>query len=462
MSIMRNVMMRDPLMGKQNLYNRGGPIYRVAGGLSEAVGEGFSQAIANSTPTATSRSRWTPPPGAGDSPWENESWPGKDQATEVAPLPTPGTPTIPNLPGVDAHENLNESIAGAGPTISADMTPEEINEAYINWAADPSNIPDYYGGATVAEFDPLQLEAFAKKEATAGQLDELNKQQLDYYQGILAGNSPHLQRAADRAAGSTANTFFGAGTPGSSRGQYAANLAAQEAQFGLQQDAISGISGVQDRLTQGADLLGSIGQERRDYVQNVINEDIKRWNFAQLAPQQQWDRLLGLANQLKGMELGTLVDSGGNNIPAWKQILASAAGGGGADSSIVDNILNFLNNEGGYIGTAAEYRQAGGIMGDPMMEEPMMQDPMMDQLGGPEIDPMLQEATQAGPMMEPQGIMKPDSMAPTGDVGITEMDVSMVSEEPMSEIDKAEGILQGLAAASGGALTIKRKTKGGK
>ena len=364
---------------------------------------------------------------------------------------TPGAPTLPSLPGVDAHENLNTSIAaGSGPSIAEGASPEEINKAYIEWASDPSNIPDYYGGATVAEFDPLQLEAFASKEKTAAQLDELNKQQLDYYQDILSGDSEHLQRAADTAAGTVQSGFYGAGTPGSARGQFASNLAAQEAQFGLQQDAITGISGVQDKLTQGADLLGKVGDERRQYVQDVINEDIKRWNFAHPAPQQQWDRLLGLANQLKGMELGTLVDSGGNSVPAWKNILSSVVGSAGGDSNILEQVLSFFN-QGGPV-----YKQAGGMIPPAAPPGPGMTPPAPPMNSGPPMG----MAPPAAPMApEPAGIM--GASEPMDEPGIMATDITMISDEPMSEIDRVEALLEGLVASSDGAITIKRKKKKG-
>ena len=231
MSIMRNAMMQDPLMGMQSLYNRGGAVYRQTGG--DAI--------------------------------------------------TPGTPTIPNLPGTTAHEALNESIAaGEGPTIAEGATPEEINKAYIEWASNPANIPDYYGGATVAEFDPLQLEAFASKENTASQLDALNKQQLDYYQGILSGTSPHLQRAADTAAQTTSNAFFGAGTPGSARGQYAGALAAQDAVRANRQNALNALGSERGNLTGAADIVSGVGEDRRKLSQDVIDEDIKRFNYCLL------------------------------------------------------------------------------------------------------------------------------------------------------------------------------------
>ena len=133
-------------------------------------------------------------------------------------------------------------------------------------------------------------------------------------------------------------------------------------------------------------------------------------------------------------------------------LLAAAAGDGGADGDIIETILSFLN-EGGPV---VSYRQGGGIMGDSMMEEPMSPTP-------PSPGGILgaQPPADAGIMGE--SIMdKPMPSESMMGGEMSQMDITMMSDEPMSEIDKAEGILQSLAAASGGTLKIKRKSKGGK
>ena len=423
-------------MGTQNPYkNKGGILYRNTGGtaLTPENYDAYIKAYQDWNKGGRLDPEF-PEPNIADYSAASSSTGAPTTSTAV----TPGTPTIPDLPGVASHENLNDSIPGSGPIITASMTPEEITQAYITWASDPANIPDYYGGATVAEFDPAQIAAFDQKEELAKEQDRLNLERLGTYESWLDPESEAQMQAQQRAAQTAGSTFYGAGTPGSARSQIAASAAALDAQQGLQSQALSGIEGVQDDLTAGADILSGVGAERRQYVQDVINEDIKRWNFAQLAPQQQWDKLLGLANQLKGMELGTLVDSGGDSVPAWKSILASVAGPvlGDAGSGILDAVLG-LFNKGGPV-----YKQSGGILGgDPMMgQQPPMQ------------------PTPTPPA--PKGIMG-NAMPPA--MGET-MQMTMVSEEPISEIDKAEGILKGLEASSGGSIKVIRKTKkkGGK
>lgn len=111
--------------------------------------------------------------------------------------------------------------------------------------------------------------------------------------------------------------------------------------------------------------------------------------------------------------------------------LSGGFGGGGGGLS---SLLGSLFNEGGYV----DYKQAGGMMG---------QDPMMQ----PEA-----------PMSEPMGgIMAPpaDPMMPSEPADVTQ--ITAVASEDVSEMDKLEGILKGLALDNPN-ITVKRKTKGGK
>ena len=73
-------------------------------------------------------------------------------------------------------------------------------------------------------------------------------------------------------------------------------------------------------------------------------------------------------------------------------------------------------------------------------------------------------APLADPMMDSVGPMPSATpeMTPPEPMGAEMMSMDMVAGPDMSELDKAEGILQGLAAASGGTLKVTRKTKGGK
>ena len=120
-------------------------------------------------------------------------------------------------------------------------------------------------------------------------------------------------------------------------------------------------------LTTGADLarkgislgeeaegiLNRIGGDRRQRAQDVINEDIKRFNYAQLTPQQQQDRILLLLTGLEGIKQGKFQAPQGDRSSDIFGNLARDfvrdAGGG-----ILDSIFE---NQGGPV-----YRQGGGTI----------------------------------------------------------------------------------------------------
>ena len=367
--------------------------------------------------------------------------------------PITGQPTLPHLPGVGAHEDLNRQIGegGGAPVVDATKSPDEVYKDILGIEADPTSQPDYYGGATVAEFDPAQIEGFRQRELAAHEQNRLAQEQLARAEGRLDPNSAYSQRLQRQAAQQASGAFGGAGSFGGLKSQGAVGHGTQAALLDSQRQAEADISNLSERLTQGAETLGKVGSERRKYVQDVINEDIKRWNFAQLAPQQQRDRVLALASQLKAMELGSVIDPrSGTSVPAWKNILASAVSSqiGDAAGGVLDKILGGLGfgNQGG-----AVYRQMGGpAMGDPMMEgDPMMQqDPMAPPAPAP--SPM---GGIADPMMEePMGGIMDAPMEPGMDMGMDMEGGITGMMEPESTIDSLEESLSGLPG-----ITIKRK-----
>ena len=375
-----------------------------------------------------------------------------------------GQPTLPSLPGVTAHEDLNRQITegGGAPVVDPTQDPEKVFEDILAIEADPTFQPDYYGGATVAEFDPAQIQGFAQRESAAEEQNRLAREQLARAEGRLDPTSEYSQRIQRQAAQQAAGAFGGAGSFGGLKSQGAVGHGVQTALLDQQRQAEADIAGLSERLTQGAETLGKVGAERRSYVQDVINEDIKRWNFAQLAPQQQRDRVLALASQLKAMDLGTVIDPrSGTSVPAWKNILASAVSSqvgdaaGGILDSIIGGIGGLFSNEGGPV-----YRQMGGGIMGPGMEGQMMQDPMMDQ--GMPSDPMMASQPPVGGIMDP--MMQDAAMAPEMQGGIMD---PMMQEDPMigmdsmmdinfetSTIDEIEESLAGIPG-----ITVKRKNK---
>ena len=221
------------------------------------------------------------------------------------------------------------------------------------------------------------------------------------------------------------------------------------------------MSNVASELTQSGELERGVGQERRQYIQEKINEDIKKWNFTQLAPEQQRQRLIEYATALKAIQEGNVQSGGGGGGGGFNDILntaltaVSALQGNGFNP--VEFFQGLFRAEGGPVykaGGGMIYRQLGGGIGEMGMEEPggiggtPMQDPMMS----PPVEPPMMP--EPAPMSPTEGIAGAD-MGP--EMGALEMEY----EEPKSELDMVEEQLRQVAAASGGNIKITRKVKKG-
>ena len=179
-----------------------------------------------------------------------------------------GGPTIPNLPGVGAHEELNRQIEeGAGtPVVDPTKTPEDLYKDIVAIEADPRSQPDYYGGATVAEFDPSQLESFRQREAAATETNRLNQLRLGEFESQLDPTSEYNKRLQDIAQGAAGRASSQQGLLGSTYAQDAAARASQDAYIQSRDTALQGITGVQGDLTAGADILSGVGKERLSLI----------------------------------------------------------------------------------------------------------------------------------------------------------------------------------------------------
>ena len=157
-------------------------------------------------------------------------------------------------------------IAPGLPTVDT----SSLDTAYqdvIDWSADPANIPQYYTAPTVAQFDPLQTTSQQGLIDAAGQYDTITQDLVSEYQNQLDPNSVINQQLANQAAQSSANAFFGAGTPGSSRGQYAGALAAQDAVRANRENALNKLGAQRGQLRGAADIVGGVGDDRYNLLQ---------------------------------------------------------------------------------------------------------------------------------------------------------------------------------------------------
>ena len=361
------------------------------------------------------------------------------------------------LPGEAAQQAFEQRIGTGTPFTPTTGNYEEDLKSILNWSADPRNIPQYYTDQTVASFDPVQQQAQQGLIGAAGQQDALTQQLIGDYQSQLDPTSALNRQIASEASRAAGETFYGAGTPGSARGQIASNLAANEAVRRSREGALSNLGAQRGQLRGGADILGEVGGARQQLAQDVINEDIKRFNYAQLSPQQQQDRIISILTGLEGIKQGHFQaptqDRSRGIFSGLATDFARQAG-----SNIFGDILGgIFGNEGGKVG----YYQLGGEV-DPMMdqgmpmEDPMMtpgipQDPMMDDpmmAGGAPMDPMMGGGIMGGPTpIETQEPMMDDPMMDMG-----------FELEPMSEIDKVEDAVEMLVATTGAPLTVTRKT----
>ena len=322
-------------------------------------------------------------------------------------------------------------IAPGLPNIDVSQGLDKIYQDALAYSADPQNIPQYYTGTTVADFDPLQKLAQEGKIGAAEQYDQLTSQLLGDYQQQLDPGSALNQYLGGQAAQQATGSYFGAGTPGSQRNQYAANLASQDAVRASRDKALSNISGLRSSLTGGSNIVGQVGDERQDLSQDIIDADRDRFNYAQESPGLHLERLLGLAAQQQALQQGNVgYEAPGGFGGIFGSLLNSFGGGGGGGGAL------------GGLGSLLGFQDGG----------------MVPQDGAP-MDPM---ATPADPMMGGDPMMAPppgpEMMPPVAEVD----QITAIAGPDVSEIDKAEGILQGLAAASGGSLKVTRKTKGGK
>lgn len=373
--------------------------------------------------------------------------------------PVTGQPALGATPGADAQTVLNKQIleGDVGPTINVDDPTQTIKDV-AKIEADPKSQPDFYGGSTVAALDPATLQSFKAREDAERRRQGILQDREATYRKYLTPE--YQQQAAQRGAQAATTAAFGAGGRGSGSTQYLATLGAEEAARKAEAAGLEGLSQVATDLGQSGELLSGIGEERRNYIQQQIDEDIKRWNFAQLAPGQLREKLVQLATTLKALETGNVAADAGGGGNVVRDLLndtfTSIASSVGSKSA--NDFLSIFNNlaGGGPVykagGGMINYLQAGG-MGGIADAEPMAPTPGLP--------------TSPGPGMGQEPMMSPSPMEPPAGIAGAEMGgehmggLDMEYEEPKSELDIVEDQLRSIAAASGGNIKITRKVKKG-
>ena len=250
------------------------------------------------------------------------------------------------LPGRVAQSNVDQQLQNTGAQFEFSPDIDTQLGTYTDWLTTPGNVPQYYSGETVAGLGPSLSTAHDRYRDVAGQTDTLTNQLVADYQSQLDPNSALNRQIADSAAQSAAGAYFGAGTPGSARGQYASALAAQDAVRAARERGLRGLGDQRGALTAGADILRGVGLEERGVAQDVIDEDIKRFNYAQLVPATIQEQLLGAS------ALASDANTNINTTAGFEDLLPGSS-----------RRLGFgdLYNQGG------EVMDQGGILGDQPM-----------------------------------------------------------------------------------------------
>ena len=329
-----------------------------------------------------------------------------------------------SLPGAQVQTATDTFLYGPdAPAFDYNANFDQQAANYAAWASLPGNLPQYYTGDTVAGPGGVTQDAWARYTDAAGEMDTLTNQLIADYQAQLDPDSELNQQYAQNAANRAGSAYYGAGTPGSARGQYASQVAAQDAYRDRRDTALKGLGAQRGELDAGADILSRVGKEQRDIAQDYIDEDIKRWNYYQTLPQQVQEQLLSLSATQTGL-------AEGQNF--------QLPGDFGVD--ITSSFADLYSNQGGEV-----YRQLGGPIPPQELQGP--QGPSMPHPG----------ARPPGPPMPPPP-PTPMPPAPTGIMGDPMM-ASPMMIEPESDIDKIESILADIIASSDGNITIKRKSK---
>ena len=372
----------------------------------------------------------------------------------------------------------NPTNIPAGPSLPAGADHETTINAYRDWLLDPSNQPSYYTGSTVAGPGKDLLASYDQKRAAAEQTNTLTQDALARAQGRLDPNSEYNQQIAGGAASAVRGSGFGGGSRGGFRSDLAQHTSARDALDKSIRQTEQDITGYKGQLTEGADILAGIGQEQQAHAQRLIDEDIKRYNWTQLAPQARWDQIMNLGVIQEAIKQGKISATPGKDASSdrfW-DTLGNAVSSGAGD--LISGALGSLFNEGGMVpgysniggpvdmlmgstGFMPNRLNEGGFPGEaPMMGgDPMMQDPMAAP-GAPQ-DPMMGNEMP----MDPMAAGGPGMPAPAMGMEDPMMSDPMMDEmmmEPQSEIDKVESAVEELIATTGAPLTITRKTIIGK
>lgn len=214
--------------------------------------------------------------------------------------------------------------------------------------------PDvFYPGTTVAGFSPQELAAMQLGENRARQGSESTKLATDYARGILSNDPETLRNVLGPRVGELLpqlqSQFNRAGMGTSSLARSAEQELIARELSKLKEDAANRLERLGPQEYYDISKLAGIGEARRGMEQSLIDEQIRRHEFAQQEP---WDRL----GRYQAAILGHWQPSESNqrSYPMAGSRLSGLLGGGlggavGASSVGLDPLLGgILGGLGGF------------------------------------------------------------------------------------------------------------------
>lgn len=194
--------------------------------------------------------------------------------------------------------------------------------------------PDtFFPGPTIAGFSPQELEAMQMGEARAKGGSQSINMARDYARGILSGNPDALKatlgpRVGDLLPG-LQGQFNRAGMGNSSLARAAEQELVMRELSKLKESAADRLERLGLQEYNDIARLAGIGETRRDMEQSLIDEQVRRHEFAQQEP---WNRLRNYQSAILGHF--NPAETTSRNMAQGGSRLSGALGGGLSGASI--------------------------------------------------------------------------------------------------------------------------------
>jgi hypothetical protein len=190
--------------------------------------------------------------------------------------------------------------------------------------------------------ESAQALTMASNRATQG--SDVTRNASQFAGDVLGGKyldqgNPYFQDVASKAKDAVNAQYGGYGRSNSGMhdaavGREIGALAYQD--YGNQLNLMNSVMGQSPQIAQAdyfdANALNAVGQQRQTEAQNLINQDVSKWNFNEQAP---FDALKAYQDFISGSYGGTQQSvQPVYNTPAWQQYLGAGLGTAGTAAGI--------------------------------------------------------------------------------------------------------------------------------